>query len=352
MNWTDRKAAGELCFAEWVVPDLPQVHAGLLAGRLDRDKAWVFADHLNDLSAPLQTSIWTALVGPAAGWTAGKLANRLRRMILETDPDWAARRYRKAIHQRGVTAYLDQDGTMTISGQGLAPDEAAAAIARIDELAAGIRRAGHPSLLPQIRADLYVGLLDGTLPHHNRAEIITAMLERVRPEDAEPAPPDTTEDGASGNQASEEQGRENADGTGSGVHATDRDTDTDGHIVFGGLTRRRPLPPVGRPPRRSRGGSVELHIPAELLVALTGGGPGAVPAGLSSWAPVLADTAAQYADRERLLAPLDARPGDRFHPGRTLGSAGTCVRRPGPATVLTHRPRAGMGVSRRRCGSG
>ncbi|WP_331531842.1 HNH endonuclease signature motif containing protein [Pseudonocardia sp.] len=89
-------------------------------------------------------------------------------------------------------------------------------------------------------------------------------------------------------------------------------TDTEGHIVFGGLTRRRPLLPAGQPPGRCRGGIVELHIPAELLAALTGDGPGALSAGLSRWAAVLADIAAQYADRERLLAQLDARPRDRF----------------------------------------
>jgi hypothetical protein len=171
------------------------------------------------------------------------------------------------------------------------------------------------------------------------------------------------------------------------------------------------------------------------IAALTGGGPGAVPAGLSSWAPVLADIAARYADRERLLAQLDARPGDRFpytgldrflrmrdrtcvapccrrsatacqidhtldyaeggpttrantaalcpskHLRKTAGAWKVCQTdpassngpahsaastAPGPnpwirqhlrpttrtATVLTHRPKAGMGVSRRRCGSG
>jgi hypothetical protein len=61
-----------------------------------------------------------------------------------------------------------------------------------------------------------------------------------------------------------------------------------------------------------RGGIVELHISAELLAALTGGGPGALPVGYARWAPVLTDIAAQYADRARILAQLDARPTDRF----------------------------------------
>jgi hypothetical protein len=423
LSWSERKAARELCLAESVVTDLPLVYAALWAGRLDRDKAWVFAEYLHDLPGELRTMICTALVAPAAGWTAGKLANRLRRMILEAEPEWAARRYRAAIRQRGVTAYPDQDGTMVITGHGLAPDEAAAAMARIDELAVEIRRAGHPSLLPQIRADLYVGPLDGSLQHLDRARITTAMLGRVRPDDTEPIPPatttDTAEDQTSGDQAGGVQGGgvqggEGIDlaggGAGGGSQATGTDpdagpadqttptgeaaadpladpdpsdpdtddldtdphsevevevepvagveirvalatllgldercgqlggfdyvlpelarrrvarqrrgarwrfavTDTDGRVVFGGLTRKRPLLPAGQPPGTCRGGIVELYISVELLAALTGGGPGAPPAGLSRWAPVLGDIAAQYADRARLLAQLDARPGDRF----------------------------------------
>ena len=191
---SERAARVELDFAEQVVTHLPLVYAAMLAGHLDRAKAWVFADYLHDMAAEHQNAICAALVKPAIGWTPGELANQLRRMILEHDPDWAARRYRTAVRERGVTAYLDDAGTLTITGQGLAPEEAAAAMARIDELAAAIRRAGHPSLLPQIRADVYVALLDGTLNHLTRAQIIIEMLRRrVRPEDTGPDTPDTAE---------------------------------------------------------------------------------------------------------------------------------------------------------------
>ena len=124
---SERAARAELDFAEQVVTHMPLVYAAMLAGQLDRAKAWVFADYLHDMHPEHQTAICAALVEPATGWTPGKLANQLRRRILEHDPEWAARRYRTAVRERGVTAYLDQTGTMTISGHGLAPDEAAAA---------------------------------------------------------------------------------------------------------------------------------------------------------------------------------------------------------------------------------
>jgi hypothetical protein len=352
---SERAARQELDFAEQVVTHMPLVYEAMLAGRLDRAKAWVFADHLHDMLPEHQAAICAALVEPAVGWTPGKLANQLRRTILEHDPDWAARRYRAAVRERGVTAYLDQNGTMTITGQGLAPEEAAAAMARIDELAAAIRRAGHPNLLRQIRADVYVALLDGTLNQLTRAQIITEILRRVRPEDTETTPPSTPEGRSHDDQGGDNQGGGDAAGgepvTGIEIRAglatllgldercgqlTGFDhvlpetarrtvarqhrgaewrfavTDTEGRVVFGGLTRKRPSLPPGQPPGRCRGGIVELHITADLLAALTSGGPGAPPAGLSRWAPVLADITAQYADRARILAQLDARPGDRF----------------------------------------
>ncbi|HEY4004512.1 MAG TPA: hypothetical protein VGM60_04905 [Pseudonocardia sp.] len=46
----------------------------------------MFADYLHDLLPEHQDALCAALVEPAVGWTPGKLANRLRRMILEHDP--------------------------------------------------------------------------------------------------------------------------------------------------------------------------------------------------------------------------------------------------------------------------
>jgi hypothetical protein len=116
-------------------------------------------------------------------------------------------------------------------------------------------------------------------------------------------------------------------------------TDTDGRLVFGGLTRRRPFLAAGRPPGTCRGGIVELRICAELLAALTGGGPGGLPVGLSRWAPVLADIAAQYADRARLPAQLDTRPRDRFpHPGLNRSTTPATTPRAGPTTQANTAP--------------
>lgn len=83
-------------------------------------------------------------------------------------------------------------------------------------------------------------------------------------------------------------------------------TDPTGYLVLAGLTRRRPRG-AGDTARECRGGIVELHVPAALLVELA-----AAPTSSGPWAAVVADIAGQYARRHRHQRMLDARPDDRF----------------------------------------
>nr|MBA2323405.1 HNH endonuclease [Pseudonocardiales bacterium] len=79
-------------------------------------------------------------------------------------------------------------------------------------------------------------------------------------------------------------------------------TDDAGYLLLAGATRRRPGQGGS-----CDGGIVELHVPASLLERLS------THAGdYGRWAGVIADIAAQYADRDRSLAALDGRPDDRF----------------------------------------
>jgi hypothetical protein len=87
------------------------------------------------------------------------------------------------VQERGVVLHLDRNGTATLSGEGLPPDEAAAAAARLDRLAEAAKRAGHPGRLPQINADLYLGMLTGSFHGLTEAEILARLLAHPRPED-------------------------------------------------------------------------------------------------------------------------------------------------------------------------
>ncbi|MGB6227563.1 MAG: hypothetical protein WBF76_19865, partial [Pseudonocardiaceae bacterium] len=75
-----------------------------------------------------------------------------------------------------MIGYLGPAGTATITGSGLPADQAASACARIEELARAAKRAGHPSRIGPLRADIYLGLLDGRWQHHTGDQIITDLL--------------------------------------------------------------------------------------------------------------------------------------------------------------------------------
>lgn len=351
LTLTAATSARELDFARMVVLHLPSVHAAMHAGLLDRGKAWVFADILADLSEEQRAAICAVTVGPAEGLTSAQLRARLRRLAIEIDPEWAARRYQAALGERRVVAYLAQDGTVTLTCTGLAPCEAAAADRRLARLAGRIRRAGHPATKAQIRADLCLRLLDGSLQPCTEQQIVELFLGRTHTPDSSATPARSAPDPDGAELAAEASPPPSAPrpstplpGTREGIELRaglamllcldERPgevpglgpvlaeearaqvmrqkrggewryaiTDETGRLVLGGMTRRRPKLPGGT----SRGGIVELHISVALLARLT-----ADPVASGPWAAVIADIAAQYADRERALERLNADPGARL----------------------------------------
>ncbi len=374
LTWSDSKAARELDFAE-TLTDLPQVAAAFDQGRIDHGKAWVFTDILGpaELTPEQVHTLCAAFVPAAPGLTAGQLRHRLARAILTIDPDAAARRYRRAVTTRAVIGYLAADGTAIIAASGLPADQAAAACARVDHLAERLRRAGHPATITQIRADVFLRLLDGRLTGLTTPEIITTLLTdtaTAAPPAAAPtaptAPTAPAESGTShpttcdnptpdipnpdnptpaGDPVPRPTGIEirvglatligldhrpgEIPGWGPVLPHTARDLltrhhrapwrfailDDDGYLLLAGTTRRRPTPahPDVLSPQQAQGGIVELHITATLLTTLAHD-----PTEHPEWAEVITDLARRYTDRHRLLAALDAHPHSRHAHGPLL----------------------------------
>src|SRR5690606_15492537 len=107
-------------------------------------------------------TIATKLVDRAEAWTLAQLRDKLRYHIDRADPQAKRRRYRKAVTDRGVWLYANDDGTANLTGVNLPPHRAAAALDRLDRLARAARRDGDPRTLPQLRADAFTDLHTGT----------------------------------------------------------------------------------------------------------------------------------------------------------------------------------------------
>jgi hypothetical protein len=400
--WTRRAAQDEHDLAEAVVSQWPAVFAAWLAGDIDRPRVRIFDHYLTGLNETQVANICRVAVPKAHGLTTGQLAALLRRMVIAVDPDAAARWYREGIRRRGVVAYPAADGTITLSAHGLPADEAEAACTRLQELAAKAKRAGHPGLIDQIRADLCLGLLDGRFHHLTADQLVTALIDNHRAEWSDesdnadgtdearcadqpaattecavdepdnapeaqtpgdtrpnseatassPATPDdpATEPAASGRPASPESaaglphdqrvgieiriglatllGRDEhpAEIPGLGllpapdarrrVHLQTRAewrfalTDTQGRLVFDGITRRRPH---GTRRDGPPGGIVELQVPLTLLTELLADD---MPA-QREWTDLITDIAAQHAGGANQYRDLDAHPDARL-PGAAL----------------------------------
>jgi hypothetical protein len=112
-----------------------------------------------------------AKVLPAAGdQTTGQLRSCLRRAVIAADPEGAERRREEAERRAKVSLYPDPDGTASLAGYSLPSVRAAAAMARIGALAKAMKAAGAGGGIDLLRAQVFLGLLLGTLPYIPPAE--------------------------------------------------------------------------------------------------------------------------------------------------------------------------------------
>ncbi|MGH3829854.1 MAG: DUF222 domain-containing protein [Pseudonocardiaceae bacterium] len=377
LAWTRNAAYREYHFAEALLVRLPAVFTALDTGAICRGKAWLFTELCAPLTDEQAQVVCERLLPDATRLTTGELAARIKKLAMALDPEWAARRYASAVRDRDVIGYLDEDGTATVTGRKLPADQAAAACARIEDLAKAAKRAGHPGRIGPLRADIYIGLLEGRWQHLTRGQIITDLLAHATPEDTTPQDPtpdrisnddpaagcaadseaDTTADASAGGDDPKQPtaaervgvelrvglstllGRDQHPGeipgwgpvtaeTARTIVAAQRTgewryaiTDPEGQLILAGITRRRPAIPEGEALASGRGGIVELHIPAALLTELATHPHTREADG--EWTTVIADLAAQHA-----TARTPDTPGTQDIPG-TQDTPGTHQDTPG-----------------------
>jgi Domain of unknown function (DUF222) len=138
--------------------------AALASGVIDLQRARLIAEATSLLSDDAAQAV-EARVLPAAGrQTPGMLRAALRRAVITADPEGAERRREDAERQAKVALYSDQETTATLAGQRLPGVHAAAAMARIKAMARAMKAAGAPGPIDLLCAQIFLGLLLGTMP--------------------------------------------------------------------------------------------------------------------------------------------------------------------------------------------
>ena len=136
----------------------------LAAGTIDLTRARLIAEATSVLDDRAAKAAQDKVLPGAGDKTPAQLRAALRRAVISVDPDAAERRRADAERRAKVGLYGDEEGTATLSGQNLPGAHAAAAMARITALARAMKSSGATGGLDLLRAQVYLGLLLGTLP--------------------------------------------------------------------------------------------------------------------------------------------------------------------------------------------
>lgn len=254
---------------------LPELHQAMAAGELDEPRARVLADWSADLrdahARDICRELLPRVVPPATeddpvALTTGQLIDEIKTLAVALDrtgPSAATRTpCKSALQERDVRGSANPDGTADITGRQLPVDRVAAACGRIDALARSAKSGGDPRRIAHLRAELFLGMTDGTYEGLTDAQILAHLAAN------QPPPPDEGADAAAQPAPDAKTGAEPA-----AAARTAGEADVSGLAIHG----------------PSRAG-VELRVRLSTLLGLD-----RYPAELSGWGPVHAELARDLA---------------------------------------------------------
>jgi hypothetical protein len=161
LRLTRRAADSELELALDTRQRLPRVWEALDRGEVDVRRARVIASSTGHLSEQVARRVADRIVDEAPGLTTGQLRARIAKLCLEVDPEDAEKRYAEAVEDRRVVLEANPAGTANLRGLDLPPDRAVAISRRINRLAHQLKTQLEPRSMDQLRADIFLDLLEG-----------------------------------------------------------------------------------------------------------------------------------------------------------------------------------------------
>lgn len=163
--WTRRAAESTVGYAWQITEQYPRVGEALSEGLIDLPRARVIVDGVGGLEQEEAEVVVDRILEDAPRLTTGQIRAEIRRLAADADPDAAKKRYQAGLEERRVIAQSRSEGTAELIGENLEADRVAAVMARINDLARKLRRGNDPRTMDQLRADLFLELLEGR-DHH------------------------------------------------------------------------------------------------------------------------------------------------------------------------------------------
>ena len=159
------------CAAEWWMSlavsmsrRVPETWSALSRGTIDLGRAKLIDAWTSPLDDDLAGAVERKVLARAGQQTTGQLRASLQRAVISVDPAAAERRRAEAEKKARVELAGEDSGTAALSGHFLPAAQASAAWARISRMAEAMKGDGAGGGIDLLRAQVFVGLLLGTLP--------------------------------------------------------------------------------------------------------------------------------------------------------------------------------------------
>ena len=159
LHLTAGSAAGQMDYAGTVTARLPRCLAALRDGRMHPVHLRIIEEETRILSAEDAARADVVLAGIAGSLTYGKLRPAAHRLVLELDPESAARRQDAARKDAQVRPFREDSGNAGLTGRELPCDEVLASWQHVQQRALDLRAAGVPGTLQELRVQAYLDLL-------------------------------------------------------------------------------------------------------------------------------------------------------------------------------------------------
>ena len=177
--WTRRAAESQLGLARDLCQRLPQVWQALDVGLIDLPRARVIVNQTLHLDSELAEQVAYETLERASTQTTGQLRARIQRLCISVDPESAKHRYEQGLKERLVAVEANDDGTAGLYGMQLPAADTHAAMRRINRLARAARAKNDPRSMDQIRADVFLDLLNGRYQMHTVDRTLGGVELRV-----------------------------------------------------------------------------------------------------------------------------------------------------------------------------
>jgi len=170
LTLTRRAAEFQLGTAYELRDRLPNVWQALHDGSIDLPRARVLCNETVHLPIEQAQQIAEVALARAPSQTTDQLGARIRKLVISLDPDSAKDRYEEAVSERRVVLEPNPHGTTNLLGLDLPAADAQAAMRRINTLAKAAKTGDDPRTMDQVRADVFVDLLNGRHLKHGKGK--------------------------------------------------------------------------------------------------------------------------------------------------------------------------------------